>query len=103
MKRYLEDPYIQIKEGDFLITKDGTIGKTAIVDNLPYEASLNSGVMLVRSLRGEFLNKYLFWFINSRIFDEFVELTKTGSTVMHLYQHSFGNFKIPPERVFNRK
>jgi len=104
MKRYLEDPYIQIKEGDFLITKDGTIGKTAIVDNLPYEASLNSGVMLVRSLRGEFLNKYLFWIINSRIFDEFVELTKTGSTVMHLYQHSFGNFKIPlPEKSIQQK
>jgi type I restriction enzyme S subunit len=37
----------------------------------------------------------LFWIINSRIFDEFVEITKTGSTIMHLYQHSFGNFKIP--------
>lgn len=95
MKRYKEDPYIQLKEGDFLITKDGTIGKTAIVENIPYEASLNSGVMLVRSLRGEFLNKYLFGIINSRIFDEFVEITKTGSTIMHLYQHSFGNFKIP--------
>jgi type I restriction enzyme S subunit len=95
MQRYKEDPYIQLREGDFLITKDGTIGKTAIIENLPYEASLNSGVMLVRSLRGEFLNKYLFWIINSRIFDEFVEITKTGSTIMHLYQHSFGNFKIP--------
>jgi type I restriction enzyme S subunit len=95
MKRYKEDPYIQLKEGDFLITKDGTIGKTAIIEKLSYEASLNSGVMLVRSLRGEFLNKYLFWIINSRIFDEFVEITKTGSTIMHLYQHSFGNFKIP--------
>jgi len=104
MKRYLEDPYIQLKEGDFLITKDGTIGKTAIVENLPYESSLNSGVMLVRSLRAEFLNKYLYWIINSRVFDEFVELTKTGSTVMHLYQHSFGNFKIPlPEKNIQQK
>jgi type I restriction enzyme S subunit len=95
MQRYKEDPYIQLREGDFLITKDGTIGKTAIIENLPYEASLNSGVMLIRSLKGDFLNKYLFWIINSRIFDEFVEITKTGSTIMHLYQHSFGNFKIP--------
>jgi type I restriction enzyme S subunit len=95
MKRYKEDPYIQLKEGDFLITKDGTIGKTAIVENLPYEASLNSGVMLIRALRGDFINKYLFWIINSMLFDEFVEITKTGSTVMHLYQNSFGNFKIP--------
>jgi type I restriction enzyme S subunit len=95
MERYAEDPYIQLKEGDFLITKDGTIGKTAIVRNLPYEASLNSGVMLVRSKKNEFLNEYLLWLIKSRIFDEFVEVTKTGSTVMHLYQKDFGNFNIP--------
>jgi type I restriction enzyme S subunit len=95
MERYHEDPYIQLKEGDFLITKDGTIGKTAIVTNLPYEASLNSGVMLVRSLKGEFLNEYFLWVIKSRIFDEFVEVTKTGSTVMHLYQKDFGNFSFP--------
>lgn len=95
MNRYNEDKYIQLKEGDFLITKDGTIGKTAIVKNLPYEASLNSGVMLVRALKNEFLNEYLFWIIHSSIFDEFVEVTKTGSTIMHLYQKDFGNFCIP--------
>lgn len=103
-KRYLEDPYIHIKNGDFLITKDGTIGKTAIVEGMPHESSLNSGVMLIRSLKKEFLNRYLFWIINSRIFDEFIELTKTGSTIMHLYQYSFGNFKIPlPEIAIQRK
>ena len=48
--------------------KDGTIGKTAIVRNLPYEASLNSGVMLVRSRKNEFLSEYLLWVIKSRIF-----------------------------------
>lgn len=94
-QRYDEDPYIQVRNGDFLITKDGTIGKTAIVSDLPSQASLNSGVMLIRCLKSDFINEYLFWIVKSRIFDEFVELTKTGSTVMHLYQNSFGNFKIP--------
>ena len=104
MERYAEDPYIQLREGDFLITKDGTIGKTAIVRNLPYEASLNSGVMLVRSRKNEFLSEYLLWVIKSRIFDEFVEVKKTGSTVMHLYQKDFGNFSIPlPNKDIQKK
>ena len=31
-KRYDQDPHIQVTEGDVLITKDGTIGKVAIVE-----------------------------------------------------------------------
>jgi len=34
-ERYNEDPYIQLKNNDLLITKDGTIGKTAIVHDMP--------------------------------------------------------------------
>src|SRR4051794_39826898 len=30
--RYDQDPYIQIKKGDLLVTKDGTIGKLAYID-----------------------------------------------------------------------
>ena len=32
--RYDQDPYIQLKNGDLLITKDGTIGKVALVSKL---------------------------------------------------------------------
>lgn len=42
MKRWEEATDIQIEEGDLLITKDGTIGKVAIVTNMPGETSLNS-------------------------------------------------------------
>lgn len=41
-ERYLEDPYIQLRNNDLLITKDGTIGKLAIVENLDKPACLNS-------------------------------------------------------------
>jgi len=34
-ERYDEDPFIQLKEGDILITKDGTIGKIAVVRKMP--------------------------------------------------------------------
>jgi len=48
--RYKEDPYIHLKEDDLLITKDGTIGKVALIKSLPDKATLNSGIFLVRPL-----------------------------------------------------
>ena len=48
-KRWAEAPEIHIKNGDLLITKDGTVGKVAIVSGLDGKASLNSGVLLVRT------------------------------------------------------
>ena len=39
--RYDEAPEIQLKAGDVLMTKDGTIGKLLYVDTLPDKASLN--------------------------------------------------------------
>lgn len=48
-ERYEEDPYIQLQEEDLLITKDGTIGKLAIVNGLNKPACLNSGIFVVRS------------------------------------------------------
>lgn len=48
--RYDEDPYIQLQNEDLLITKDGTIGKLAVVEELEKPTCLNSGIFVVRSL-----------------------------------------------------
>lgn len=48
IKRWKEAVGVQIKENDLLITKDGTVGKVALAKNMPYETSLNSGVLLIR-------------------------------------------------------
>ena len=46
--RYDQDTNIQIKEGDVLISKDGTIGKVAFLNSIPGPGTLNSGVFVVR-------------------------------------------------------
>ncbi|WCP67408.1 restriction endonuclease subunit S [Vibrio tubiashii] len=94
LKRYEQDPYIQLTNGDLLITKDGTIGKVALVDGLgdDEKATLNSGVFVVRPLRDNFLTKFYFWLLQSRVFTDFVNYNKTGSTIVHLYQDTFVNF-----------
>ena len=91
--RYEQDPYIQLNEEDLLITKDGTIGKVALVRGLNDKATLNSGVFVVRPLKSNYTTKYYFWLLQSSAFDGFVDFNKTGSTIVHLYQDTFVNFK----------
>ncbi|HDZ5065989.1 TPA: restriction endonuclease subunit S [Campylobacter jejuni] len=94
-ERFYEDPNIHLQNNDLLVTKDGTIGKTAIVRNCPNQATLNSGIFLVRVMEKLCLVKYLFYIINSQYFKEFVISKTCGSTIKHLYQSDFHEFKIP--------
>jgi len=96
--RYKEDPYIQLMENDLLITKDGTIGKTAIVEGLIGKASLNSGVFVTRPKK-DYITAYLFWVLNSMIFIEFINYMKSGTTISHLYQNVFVDFSFPVPTV----
>lgn len=96
-KRYDEASQIQIKNGDLLITKDGTIGKVAIVQVLEGDASLNSGVLLIRpKFDDKYIVKYCYYILCSDIFWKWYESNDTGnSTIKHLYQEKFKEFSYP--------
>ncbi len=94
-ERYSEDPFIQLREKDLLITKDGTIGKTAVVNWLREKATLNSGIFLTRPFNYSYNTKFMYWILNSSVFDSFINLTKTGTTIAHLYQNVFVRFYFP--------
>ena len=100
LERYEQDPYIQLQNGDLLLTKDGTIGKIALVQGLKEDekATLNSGVFVVRPLRNSFTTEFYFWLLESTVFKKFFDYFKTGSTIVHLYQDTFVNFSYasPP-------
>ena len=100
-ERYEEDPYIQLKNGDVLVTKDGTIGKVAMVNNLDKPACLNSGVFVLKQKQKVFNQKYLFWELSSSIFRDFIKENSDGSTIQHLYQNVFDfmNVIIPPIEI----
>ena len=63
-ERYDMDIKLQIKNGDILITKDGTIGKVAVVDDLPMSATLNAVIFVVRP--------------DKRFFKEYIEYVFKG-------------------------
>lgn len=94
-ERYNEAPPIQLKENDLLITKDGTIGKIAMVKNKPDKAILNSGIFVTRCLNKEYITEYMFWVLNSNVFERYIKFMETGSTIKHLYQETFVNFSYP--------
>lgn len=93
-ERYEEDPFIQLENGDLLVTKDGTIGKVAKVLNLDKPACLNSGIFVVKQTKGVFEQDYLYWILVSNQLKEFVGFNSTGSTIAHLYQNVFENMPL---------
>lgn len=91
-ERWEEAKEIQIKNGDLLITKDGTVGKVAIVSELNDLASLNSGVLVIRT-NEDFDRKFLYWVLLSEEFWVWFRLKNAGnSTIIHLYQNDFAEF-----------
>ena len=93
--RYEMDRNIQLSRRDLLVTKDGTIGKVAVVDELDTPATLNSGVFVVRPQTDDLATDFLGWVVRSKVFDDFVAFNFSGSTINHLYQNVFETFRFP--------
>ena len=93
-ERYEMDKKIILDNDDILITKDGTIGKVAVVKNLEKPATLNSGIFVVRP-NNIFNKEYIMYVFKGHIFKEFVNKAKTGATIKHLNQNKLINFEIP--------
>jgi len=94
-ERYKQDSKIQLKNGDILITKDGTLGKVAQVKGLEMPATLNGGVFVVRCKDGSLENRFILHYLLSNHFQSVVEQQKTGSTISHITQTLFSRLMIP--------
>ena len=94
-ERYKQDLKIQLKNGDILITKDGTLGKVAQVKGLEMPATLNGGVFVVRCKDSSLENRFILHYLLSNHFQSVVEQQKTGSTISHLTQTLFSRLMIP--------
>ena len=91
-KRWSEASQIQVENGDLLITKDGTVGKVAIISGLDDKASLNSGVLRIQTI-DEIDRRFLYYILLSDEFWMWFNYTNSGaSTILHLYQNVFDEF-----------
>ena len=97
--RYDEDPYIQLSNGDILVTKDGTIGKIAKVSGMDKPACLNSGIFVLKQRKETFFQNYLYWYLSSPLLLQYnTFINSGGTTIIHLYQNVFERFSmlVPP-------
>ena len=92
--RYDQDTNIQLKNGDVLVTKDGTIGKIALVSDLNMPATLNSGVFVIRPINNVFTAHFLYYILQSQVFKSFIQELMAGSTITHLYQKDIDKFNF---------
>ncbi|MBK0028828.1 restriction endonuclease subunit S [Lactococcus sp. S47] len=102
--RWKEATQIQVKNGDLLITKDGTVGKVAIISGLDDKASLNSGVLRIQPIP-MIDTKFLYYILISEEFWLWFNFTNSGaSTILHLYQNVFDNFSyVIPSALMEQK
>ena len=67
----------------------------AYIDELPDQASLNSHLLVMRPLKGKYINRFLYWMLSSSVFVEYYGLVSDGSTMNSLSQEKMGNFTFP--------
>lgn len=84
-----------LKANDILITKDGTIGKVAIVEELSKPSTVASGIFILRNTSPNiWITKYLYYYLQSYDFKSFIHSRIEGSVIPHLYQKDFESLSI---------
>ncbi|MDR1017880.1 MAG: restriction endonuclease subunit S [Lachnospiraceae bacterium] len=95
-ERYYESPEIMLKKNDIVITKDGTIGKIALIDDLKLPTTVASGLFVLRNINPEKWNtRFLYYYLISPFFNQFVNTRIEGSVIPHLYQRDFEQLELP--------
>lgn len=94
--RYIESPEIMLKEGDILLSKDGTIGKIGYIDSLLTPTTVASGIFVIRNIKPEIISTtFIYYLLKSRLFESFIAARTEGSVIPHLYQKDFMQFEFP--------
>jgi len=104
-ERYNESPEIMLAPNDILISKDGTIGKIGFVKNVDKPTTVASGIFVVRNLRPTEINtRFIYHFLTSSYFKNFITMRTEGSVISHLYQKDFVELDFPlPEMELQNK
>jgi type I restriction enzyme S subunit len=94
MERYEESPEIMLEIGDVLVTKDGsTTGTTNVVKCLPFQATVNSSIAVLRTI-GRINSLYLYFFFVSTYTQNVIKCMQGGMGVPHLFQADLKKFNI---------
>lgn len=98
-ERFDESPEIKLHVGDVLIVKDGAgVGKCARVDELPMGGTAPNSSIAVITPNENYDYRYVCYYLQSSVFNNFVLLLYNGMGVPHLTQEVMSKIKtlMPP-------
>ena len=98
--RYDESPLIKLQDNDIIISKDGTIGRVALIEQLPGDSTINSTMMLIRINNHVDLDpKFIFYTLQGGEFQKLVAERVSGSGVPHLFQADMKELKVSAPKI----
>lgn len=98
IERYQESMEIALQNKDVILSKDGTIGTSALISDLKAEATINGTMMLLRSAEEHLDSGFLFQTLGSQPFKRFIHEKVSGSSIPHIFQRDMVglNLLLPP-------
>ncbi len=91
--KYEESPEIKTYNGDIILCKTASVGKVALVRNLPYKATINPQLVVLKSIRCN--AAYLAYVLGTDVVQsQIVSMSGVGS-VPNISQKSLSSLEIP--------
>jgi type I restriction enzyme M protein len=90
-----EDRRTNVNNEDVLLTIVGTIGRCAVVKDLPFRITLQRSVAVLRTLRNLLLPKFLNYLLQSTQMQEKLILKSSGVAQKGIYLKQLSEFEIP--------
>lgn len=91
-KKYDESPEIQIEENDIILVKTASIGKTAIVKNMPEKCTLNPQLVVLKKIKIN--QRFLGYIMSFPIIQNQISSYLVGGVVPTLSQENIASLKF---------
>ena len=91
--KYYESPEIMLGNGDIVLVKTASIGKCAVVKNLPHEATLNPQFVVLKQLVG--VPDFICYYLKSPIAQKTIKQMAGGVAIPTLSQKKLGMMIVP--------
>lgn len=91
--KYYESPEIILENGDIVLVKTASVGKCAVVKNLPHEATLNPQFVVLKQLAS--VPDFICYYLKSSIAQNAIKQMAGGVAIPTLSQKKLGMMIVP--------
>lgn len=91
--KYEESPEIMIYPGDILLVKTASVGKTALVKDLPHKATINPQFVVFKNI--EISHEYLSYYLKSEKAQIYIWSVAKGAAAQTISQKNLAAMQVP--------